>query len=122
MVDYLVYPNFGLANSVVTRMNNLMGFPHAPTGTVAYAEPIEHDSDPGTYLVIRKSVYAPALGRYVTLDEINGELNPGELASIKTQEELEAEGAFPLPPFLQLQTESGEDLLLEDGTQLLLEA
>jgi len=98
MADYLVFPNRGLANSAVTRMNILMGYPNPATKTVTYAEPIEHDAIPGTYLVILKSVWAPALNRNVTLDEINGELNPAELASIKTQQELEAEGAFPLEP------------------------
>jgi len=121
MSDYLVYPNIGLANSVVTRMNVLMGYPNPGTSTVTYSEPREHEAIPGTFLVVLKSVWAPALNRNVTLDEIKGELNPAELASIKTKEELEAEGAFPVEPFPPLQTESGEDLLLEDGIQLTIE-
>ena len=95
MVDYLVFTDRGLANSINVRMNNLMGFPNRESKTDNYARIIEHFSDPGTFLLIIKEVFAPKLSRQATVVDIRGELNPGQINSIKTQEELESEGAFP---------------------------
>ena len=122
MVDYVVTQNFGNANSIVVRMNNLMGYPNPPTLTERYTVPIEHASDPGTFLVIIKEVWAPALSRNATVADITGELNPAERNTIQSKETLEAQGAFP-PDSDLLLLESGDDnLLLEDGTELLLES
>jgi hypothetical protein len=98
MVDYVVSPNLGLSQSINARMNVLMGFPNAEVKTDQYANPVEHAGDPGTWLLIVKEVGAPALpGGVATVEDINGELSPAELNSIKSRETLEAEGAFPEP-------------------------
>jgi len=95
MVDYVTTQNFGNANSIVARMNILMGYPHPPTKTDRYTIPQEHASVPGEYLVIIKEVWAPALGRNATVADITGELNPAERNTITSREALEAQGAFP---------------------------
>ena len=115
MVDYIVTANIGLANSIVARMNILMGYPNAPTETDRYTTPLLHQADKDTpgakrHLVIIKEVWAPALegtvldddgnpvvvqGRYATVADINGELNPAELNAIQIRESLIVEGAFP---------------------------
>lgn len=95
--DYVVTPNFGLAQSIVARMNEMMGYPNAPTKTERYTIPKEHASIPGTYLVIIKPVWAPLLGRQATVVDIEGELSPAEKNDIKSAATLEAEGAFLAP-------------------------
>jgi len=96
MVDYVVTQNFGNANSIVVRMNNLMGFPNVRVKTDRYTIPHEHATNAGEWLVIIKEVGAPALpGGVATVLDIHGNLNPGERNTIKSHETLEAEGAFP---------------------------
>ena len=108
MVDYVSTQNFGNANSIVVRMNTLMGFPNSRVKTDVYAEPVEHGAIPNEYLVIIKEVGAPAfdvgqpedddfIPGVATVEDITGELNPAERNTIKSREELEAEGAFPDP-------------------------
>ena len=104
MVDYVTTQNFGNANSIVARMNILMGFPNDRVSTERYTVPQEHASIPGQYLVIIKEVGAPAFdtgvpdepgvdGNFIpgvaTVLDIMGELNPAERNTIKTREELE---------------------------------
>ena len=108
MVDYVTTQNFGNANSIVARMNNLMGFPNARVKTDRYAIPLEHATNAGEWLVIIKEVGSPAfdvgepdepgfIPGVATVLDINGELNPAERNTIKSRETLEAEGAFPDP-------------------------
>lgn len=94
MTEYIVSPNFGVSNSINSRMNILMGYPNPPTKTDQYSEPREHANDPGTYLLIIKEVWSPLLNRQATVVDIEGELSPGELNTVKTRETLELEGAF----------------------------
>lgn len=105
MVDYVTTQTFGNANSIVARMNTLMGFPNARVKTDRYAIPQEHATNAGEYLVVIKEVGAPAfdvgtpeepgfIPGVATVFDINGELNPGERNTIKSREVLEAEGAF----------------------------
>jgi len=107
MVDYVTTQTFGNANSIVVRMNTLMGFPNERVATDRYAIPQEHASNSGEWLVVIKEVGAPAFDvgtdgepdfvpGVATVEDINGELNPGERNTIKSREELEAEGAFPV--------------------------
>jgi hypothetical protein len=111
MVDYVVTQDFGSANSIVARMNILMGFPNARVKTDRYAVPIEHATNAGEYLVPIKEVGAPAFDvgnpgdpdfvpGVATVEDINGNLNPGERNTIKSREVLESEGAFPEPEIL----------------------
>ncbi len=97
MTEYLVSPNLGLSTSVNARMNTLLGYPNPATKTDQYAEPQEHASDSGTYLLIIKGVWSPLLNRQATISDIKGELSPAELSAIKSGATLEAEGAFPAP-------------------------
>lgn len=124
MLEYVETQNVGNAQSIVVRMNTLMGYPNPPTKTESYGPPDIHQLDVNKtgaqkHLVVIKEVWAPSLGRNATIVDIDGQLSPGERNDIKTKEVLEAEGAFgPVP----LNTEAGDPLLLEDGTSFILES
>lgn len=93
MTDYFV----GIlteCQSLIAKMDSMMGYPNPATKTNTYAKPIPHDAKPGTFMVPIKSVWGPALNRQTMISDIDaiGTTNEKLRTSRAT---LEAENAFP---------------------------
>ena len=96
-MDYIRIKNFDNARSILARMNSLLGFPSAVNKTISYCLIEEHQSNAVEYLIPIKGVGAPNLpGGIATIDDIKGNIAPGERTEVATRELLRAEGAFSI--------------------------
>ncbi len=86
--------NFGICISVIARIDAWQGWPDGK-GTNTYAVPREHAAQPGIYWIPIKEVYGPK-GK-VMVSDIVAQLEAAEVAAMIPYEQLEAEGAFPIP-------------------------
>lgn len=97
MVDeYYLSDTLSEAESIIAKMDFLMGYPNKATKTNTYATPLEHDSIKGKYLVIIKEVWAPKLDRDTEIMNIKDELSLSEKEKVKTKIDLLRENAFNL--------------------------
>lgn len=82
-------------NSLISKMDNIMGYPNPATKTDTYAIPRKHVSLANTYFVIIKEVHAPRLGRKIMLSEMTKDMSTKE-KTWKNRDILKSEGAFPV--------------------------
>ncbi len=90
------YGNLASCNSLIGKLDSLLGFPDPTTKTDTYALPIPHDSIAGQFLVILEPVYAPALSRYINISDIDSVAKGREKTDRKDRSVLVNEGAFPI--------------------------
>lgn len=83
-------------NNFITKMNTMMGYPNEETKTMRYSIPREHGTDKGVYIVPLKSVYAPKLNGYSSLEMMEGEMTPTQLSKKTTLSTLKTQGAFEI--------------------------
>ena len=92
-IDYFVGTKTEVDN-LIAKMDTLMGYPNPATKTTTYAKAKRNFTNNVEWFVLVKSVYAPKLGRNVSIADMESVMVGRELTVRATQKTLEIDGAF----------------------------
>lgn len=92
-MDYFV-GTFAQCEAYIAKMDAMMGYPNARTGTLTYAKPIPHAKAPPLFMVPIKAVWGPKLGRRAQIRDIDANTTGAEMSARRSRATLKSEGAF----------------------------